>query len=96
MKDASDNSGAGYTPEQWPVFDCMGRKVEYLNAQPVGAGMVCQGRAFREGQWLPWDTISATVYENRKLWPRAEYQIRIAKATGASKSQAPTGGEGGR
>lgn len=49
-------------------------------AQPAGADLVCQGRAYRDGQWLPWHTISATVYENRMRWPRDGYQVRIAKA----------------
>jgi len=41
-------------------------------------GPVCQGRAFRAGKWLPWERISATVYENRKRWPRDGYEVRIA------------------
>jgi len=69
-----------FTPEQWPVFDCLGRKM--TTDQAVGLDMVPQGRAFREGKWLPWTRISATVYENRKLWPRDNYEVRIAKATG--------------
>jgi hypothetical protein len=37
----------------------------------------CQGRAYRDGRWLPWHVISATVYENRKKCPRDGYQVRI-------------------
>ena len=69
-----------YRPEQWPVFDCLGRKMS--TNQNVGLDMVPQGRAFREGKWLPWEKISATVYENRRLWPRDNYEVRIAKAIG--------------
>lgn len=61
----------------WPVFDCMGRVVKHLSEQPAGPGMVCQGRAHVDGQWLPWRTIAATVYENRMKWPRHGYQVRV-------------------
>lgn len=39
--------------------------------------MVYQGRAFRNGAWLEWHRICATVHENRKRWPRAGYEVRI-------------------
>ena len=45
--------------------------------------LVCQGRAYRGGRWLPWHTISATVFENRKRHPRNGYEVRIVKTTGA-------------
>lgn len=47
---------------------------------------ICQGRAFRGGKWLPWHTIAAAVYENRKRCPRTGYQVRLVAiaATGES------------
>lgn len=45
---------------------------------------ICQGRAKRGGKWLPWHVISATVYENRKRFPREDYQVRIAKFNGVA------------
>ena len=42
--------------------------------------MQCQGRAQVNGAWQQWHKISATVYENRKRWPRAGYETRIVFA----------------
>lgn len=45
--------------------------------EKTSVDLVCQGRAYRDGKWLPWHTISATVYQNRLRWPRDGYQVRI-------------------
>jgi hypothetical protein len=37
-----------------------------------------EGRAFCDGEWLPWHPISAEVYENRQKWPRDGYEVRAA------------------
>lgn len=60
---------------------------ELQDCRRPGARMVCQGRAFREGKWLPWNTISATVYENRRDYPRNGYEVRIIvdRATGGEQ-----------
>jgi len=60
----------------WPVLDCLGRRVEYLCKPPTTVELGFEARAFREGKWMPWHSISATVYENRKQWPREGYEIR--------------------
>jgi hypothetical protein len=51
---------------------------------PGPSDFICQGRAFRYGKWLPWHTISAEVYENRKRWPRDGYEVRATMIPGAS------------
>ena len=62
--------------EHWPVLDCLGRRVEHLCHPPTIVDLVFEARAFRDGKWHPWHSISATVYENRKKHPRHGYEIR--------------------
>lgn len=61
-----------------------------------GVDLICQGRAYRDGLWLPWHTISAAVYENRKRQPRSGYEVRraIVRAAAAIGGQ-PQGGSNG-
>jgi len=58
----------------------------------MSAEQVYEGRAFRDGQWLPWHSISATVFENRRNFPRDGYQVRYRIA--APSAQATTNTEG--
>ena len=67
-----------YIPERWPVLDYQGRRVEHLCVPNIRIDQVPQGRAFRDGEWLPWTNISAMVYENRRTFPRKGYEIRLA------------------
>lgn len=51
-----------------------------LAASPAAAqqSALYEGRAFRDGEWLPWHPISFEVFANRQQWPREGYQVRAA------------------
>lgn len=68
--------------QHWPVLDCLGRRIEYLCKPPTQIEFGFEARAFMDGKWHKWHSICATVYENRKKFPRNGYEIRrVAKET---------------
>lgn len=68
------------------LSDALSEQAKHLKGEDCNAAMIARdgpaneyrARAFRDGKWLPWHSITRQVYENRQRWPRDGYEVQAA------------------